>query len=250
MAGLALPCRLQPARRARPLPDRLRAGRRRAGRSSTVSRSTRSTSRTRSPTRNWSWRAALDIGEYNLGQLAERRGEERRRARERRLPRRGRAARLRERGRVLVRHDARGRDVRARRRGRSGTGPTRPRSREDARFARELVLVAAYPNGNYTYTNEYVFRMDGGIDVRAGSTGTTLNRGVRNVAEGDQFGTSVAPNIAAPMPPALLQLPDRLRRRRAEQPARRGEHAQRPERDRERVRRRRDRASRRRASAT
>ena len=31
---------------------------------------------------------------------------------------------------------------------------------------------------------EYVFRQDGGIDVRAGSTGTTLNRGTLNDAEG------------------------------------------------------------------
>jgi primary-amine oxidase len=40
--------------------------------------------------------------------------------------------------------------------------------------------------------------MDGGIDVRAGATGTTLNRGVNSVTEGDQYGTSVAANIAAP----------------------------------------------------
>ena len=68
----------------------------------------------------------------------------------------------------------------------------------EGRFARELVVTATYPNGNYTYTTDYVFKMDGGIDVRAGSTGTTLNRGVNSVAEGDQFGSSVAKNIAAP----------------------------------------------------
>ncbi len=68
----------------------------------------------------------------------------------------------------------------------------------DARFARELVVTAGYANGNYTYLTEYVFRMDGGMDVHAKSTGTTLNRGVNSVAEGDQFGTSVAAKVAAP----------------------------------------------------
>ena len=40
--------------------------------------------------------------------------------------------------------------------------------------------------------------MDGGIDVRAGATGTTLNQGVTSVAQGNQYGTSVVPTIAAP----------------------------------------------------
>ena len=150
------------------------------------------------PDPNWSWRAALDIGEYNLGQLAkslkknvdvpenavfldqvapldiETEGElsyEMKHAV---------AVWEREAGSLWARTD-----------------PTT--YEEDARFARELVLAAAYPNGNYTYTVEYVFRQDGGIDVRAGSTGTTLNRGTLNDAEGHLFGTPVAPNIAAPM---------------------------------------------------
>jgi primary-amine oxidase len=60
------------------------------------------------------------------------------------------------------------------------------------------VATSSYVNGNYTYTTEYIFRMDGGIDVRVGATGTTLNRGVASVAQGNQFGSSVAANIAAP----------------------------------------------------
>jgi primary-amine oxidase len=60
------------------------------------------------------------------------------------------------------------------------------------------VLTAAVVNGNYTYNVEYIFRLDGGIDVRAGATGTTLNRGVPNVFSGDAFSTLVATNIAAP----------------------------------------------------
>ena len=68
----------------------------------------------------------------------------------------------------------------------------------DARFGRELVLTTAFAIGNYTYSMSYIFRQDGGMDVRVGATGTTLNRGVSSVAEGNQFGTTVAPNIAAP----------------------------------------------------
>jgi primary-amine oxidase len=77
---------------------------------------------------------------------------------------------------------------------------TDPESFErEARFGRELVVTWAYPIGNYTYNTEYVFRLDGGIDVREGSTGTTLNRGVSSAAEGSAFATLVAPNIAAPL---------------------------------------------------
>ncbi len=69
----------------------------------------------------------------------------------------------------------------------------------EARLARELVVTGAYTIGNYTYNTEYVFRLDGGIDVVEGATGTTLNRGVSSAAEGSAFATLVAPNIAAPL---------------------------------------------------
>lgn len=68
----------------------------------------------------------------------------------------------------------------------------------DARLGRELVLTTAFAIGNYTYSMSYIFRQDGGMDVRVGATGTTLNRGVSSVAEGNEFGATVAPNIAAP----------------------------------------------------
>ena len=54
------------------------------------------------------------------------------------------------------------------------------------------------PNGNYTYTVDYVFRLDGGIDVVAGATGTLLTRGVDSASAGNAFGTLVAPFVAAP----------------------------------------------------
>jgi len=69
----------------------------------------------------------------------------------------------------------------------------------EARFARELVVTGAYAIGNYTYNTEYVLRLDGGVDVIQGATGTTLNRGVSSAAEGSAFATLVAPNIAAPL---------------------------------------------------
>lgn len=68
----------------------------------------------------------------------------------------------------------------------------------DARFARELVVTASLNIGNYTYMVDYVFRLDGSIDVRAGATGTTLNRGISANGVDERFGGTVSPNIAAP----------------------------------------------------
>ena len=150
------------------------------------------------PDRNWAWRSALDVGEYNLGQFLETLAP-----------------------RVDVPTNAQFFDEVAPSDLGSGGGPqvirlddsvavyerdggvlwdrSDPSTLEkDARFARELVVTATWVIGNYTYNTEYIFRMDGGMDIRAGSTGTTLNRGVNNNAEGDQHGTTVAPTIAAP----------------------------------------------------
>ena len=68
----------------------------------------------------------------------------------------------------------------------------------DARFARELVVTASMAIGNYTYMVDYVFRLDGSIDVRAGATGTTLNRGIAVNGTDERFGGTVSPNISAP----------------------------------------------------
>ena len=150
------------------------------------------------PDPTWSWRGALDIGEYNLGQFLERLqpGID--------VPTNavfldavtpsdlGSAGdppviRL-ENGVALYERDA-------------GVlwdridGATGDRK---ARFGRELVVTSTMPNGNYTYTVEYVFRLDGGIDVLAGATGTLLTRGVASAAAGNAFGTLVAPWVAAP----------------------------------------------------
>ena len=68
----------------------------------------------------------------------------------------------------------------------------------DARFGRELVVTASMAIGNYTYMVDYVFGLDGSIDVRAGATGTTLNRGIATNGTDERFGGTVSPNISAP----------------------------------------------------
>jgi primary-amine oxidase len=151
------------------------------------------------PDRTWVWRAALDVGEYNLGQYTE--------SLEKNVDVPDNATFIDE----ASFNDA----------GSTGEDPaffdlpdavaiferdagslwdrSDPTTFErDARFARELVVTSAVVNGNYTYNIEYVFRLDGGIDVVAGATGTTLNRGVSDPFTGDAFSTLVAPNIAAP----------------------------------------------------
>ncbi len=149
------------------------------------------------PDPTWSWRAALDIGEYNIGQLAEPL------AKNVDVPENAvffdQVAPTDTTDPTDATYDMPNAVAMYERDAGSLWDRTDPTTFDkDAHFARELVVTAAYPNGNYTYAIEYVFRMDGGIDVHAGSTGTTLNRGVRTVAEGDQYGTSVAENIAAP----------------------------------------------------
>ena len=145
---------------------------------------------------NWSWRTAMDVGEYNLGQY----GEPLRKNVD--VPET--AAFFEE----VVASDTGSVDgayalpnATAIHERDSATlwDRTDPSSFDrDARFGRELVVTAAYVIGNYTYMTEYVFQQDGTIVVQVGSMGTTLNRGVSGAAEGNTAGTLVAPNIAAP----------------------------------------------------
>jgi primary-amine oxidase len=148
------------------------------------------------PDPNWAWRSAFDIGEYNLGQYAEPLGKN-----------------------VDVPENAVFFDeVAPGDTGSDGGAFDLPHAaamyerdagslwdrldpatlERDARLGRDLVVTAAYAIGNYTYASEYIFHMDGSISVRVHATGTTLNEGVSSNAEGDQYGTTVAPNIAAP----------------------------------------------------
>ena len=150
------------------------------------------------PDPTWSWRAALDVGEYNLGQFLEQlqpgvdvpsnavfldefTPSDLGSAGDPPVIRLENGVGLYERdsGVLWDRIDA-------------ATGD------RSARLGRELVVTSTMPNGNYTYTVDYVFRLDGGIDVVAGATGTLLTRGVDSASTGNAFGTLVAPFVAAP----------------------------------------------------
>jgi len=147
------------------------------------------------PDAKWSWRSAYDIGEYNLGQYGDSLAKN-----------------------VDVPENAVFFDSVAGDTGSTGGSYEIPHAvamyerdggslwdrldpttiERDARFARELMVVWAAAIGNYTYGVEYIFRMNGGIDVNVNATGTTLNQGIGSASEGNQYGTVVTPKIAAP----------------------------------------------------
>jgi len=148
------------------------------------------------PDGNWAWRAALDVGEYNLGQYTEslEPGVD--------VPTNAvfvdEAVPL-DTGSANPAFDLPHAIALYERDGGSLWDRLSPVTLErDARFARELVVTASMVIGNYTYMVDYVFRLDGGIDVRVGATGTTLNRGIATNGTDERFGGTVSPNISAP----------------------------------------------------
>jgi primary-amine oxidase len=147
------------------------------------------------PDPNWTWRSAFDIGEYNLGLYTE--------SLEKNVdvpenavffdsvaPDTASAGGSYEIPRAMAMYERGGGLLWDRE---DPTFVTR-----DARYARELVVTWSAAIGNYTYGVEYVFRMNGEIDVNMNATGTTLNQGIGSAAEGNQYGTVVTPKIAAP----------------------------------------------------
>ena len=195
LAGLAAADRLQPARGARPAPGRLRGP-------GTVRPILHRIGLDEIyvpyalPDKNWVWRSAFDVGEYNIGQYVE--------SLRKNVDVPENAVFLEE----AVMSDT----------GSADGAYTIPRAtaiyerdagslwdrldpttfERDARFARELVVTGTNNIGNYTYQTEYVFRLDGSLAVNVGLTGTTLNQGVKTNAEGGEYGAMVAPNISAP----------------------------------------------------
>ena len=147
------------------------------------------------PDANWSWRNAFDIGEYNLGEYTEGRDKN-----------------------IDVPENAVFFDEVAGDTGSAGGSFEIPHGiamferdggslwdrldpttlERDARYARELVVTWAAAIGNYTYGVEYVFKMNGAIDVNMNATGTTLNQGISTASQGNQYGTVVTPKIASP----------------------------------------------------
>lgn len=147
------------------------------------------------PDANWTWRNAFDVGEYNLGEYGNSLEQN-----------------------VDVPENAVFFDSVVGDTGSSGGSYEIPHAvamyerdggslwdrldpttlERDARYARELVVTWSAAIGNYTYGVEYVFEMNGAIDVNMNATGTTLNQGISTASQGNEHGTVVTPKIAAP----------------------------------------------------
>jgi primary-amine oxidase len=68
----------------------------------------------------------------------------------------------------------------------------------EVRNARELVVMSSYVNGNYSYSTQFVFRIDGSIEVLTTANGTILTQGVASASVAEQYGSAVATNVGAP----------------------------------------------------
>ncbi|HEX8440889.1 primary-amine oxidase [Archangium sp.] len=139
------------------------------------------------PDPNWSWRNALDAGEYNMGVLS---------------------VSL-EPGRDVPRHSTLFDAVLA---GDDGEPYTLPRavalyemddgilwkhisedSAAEVRRSRSLVLLHSAVVGNYDYIFQWIFRQDGTLEARVDLSGIMLAKG----SESSRFGTKVAPGTVA-----------------------------------------------------
>jgi primary-amine oxidase len=148
------------------------------------------------PDRTWIWRAAFDVGDYNLGQYSEQL------LKNVDVPENAvffDAAAPSDTGSADGAFEMTSYAAIYERDGGSLWDRTDPETFErDARFARELVVTTTMAIGNYTYSWTAVFKQDGSIEIRVGATGTLLTQGVASHAEGDEFGETVAENIAGP----------------------------------------------------
>ena len=90
-------------------------------------------------------------------------------------------------------------------------------SQSEVRRSRRLAVSMVATVGNYDYGFYWYFYQDGTIQMEVKLTGI-MNTTALKPGEPARYGTEVAPGLNAPYPPALLQRPARLRRRR------RGEH--------------------------
>jgi primary-amine oxidase len=153
---------------------------------------------------NWIWRSALDVGEYNAGMLAQRLEVNRD------VP---------ENAKLL---DATFfADIGPSPQNPTGTSElpatialyerdagllwtrTDPSSYErDTRMARELVVTWSCWIGNYVYGFDWIFKLDGSIEVQTKLTGTTLNRGAGAENEAS------APKVGKDARGALVAAPD------------------------------------------
>jgi primary-amine oxidase len=138
---------------------------------------------------NWSWRGAFDVGEYNAGSLAQIL-EVNRDVPENALlldavvaedsgpsGKNPSGARVIPRSIALYERDA----------GSLWTRTEPANGARDTRLSRELVTTWNCWLGNYVYGFEWIFKLDGSIEVKVALSGTTLNRG-----------TDTSPEASAP----------------------------------------------------
>ena len=129
---------------------------------------------------NWSWRTAFDVGEYNLGTFAQTLEADRD------VPAHAHlldAVFGTDTGETWDSEDTLGiyeRDL-----GILWTRTDPTNAARDTRGRRELVVTWNAWIGNYIYGFDWIFGMDGAIEVKVVLTGTTLNRGVRDDEEED-----------------------------------------------------------------
>jgi primary-amine oxidase len=153
---------------------------------------------------NWAWRGAFDVGEYNAGSLAQKLEKNRDVPDNAVLldavvasdagPTPARPSGTRELGGAIALYE---RDA-----GSSWTRTDPENGARDTRFARELVATWNCWLGNYIYGFEWVFKLDGSIEVRTQLSGTTLNRGT------DAQPEPSAPKIAKDARGVLLAAPN------------------------------------------
>ncbi len=75
-------------------------------------------------------------------------------------------------------------------------------SDRDTRYGRELVVTWNCWIGNYIYGFDWIFKLDGSIEIRVVLTGTTLNRGTNAMTEAS------APKVGIDTKGALVAAPN------------------------------------------
>ncbi|HEX7155109.1 MAG TPA: tyramine oxidase [Thermoanaerobaculia bacterium] len=146
------------------------------------------------PDENWSWRSAFDVGEYNLGTFAQTLEPNRD------VPEHAHLMTTvfgSDTGEPYLSEGTLG--MYERDNGLLWTRTDPSNAERDTRGRRDLVLTWNAWIGNYIYGFDWIFGMDGSIEVKVVLTGTTLNRGSNGEDEVgapivgvDDFGTPVA----------------------------------------------------------
>jgi primary-amine oxidase len=153
---------------------------------------------------NWVWRSAFDVGEYNAGTLAQALEANRDVPENAKLidatffsdvgPTADNPSGTVEFPATLALYE---RDA-----GLLWTRTDPTNFKRDTRYARELVVTWNCWIGNYIYAFDWIFKLDGSIEVKVHLTGTTLNRGTDAQLEAS------APKVAVDAKGALVSAPN------------------------------------------